>query len=555
MRQTPTFRMHDCSVPPSARKVVLPALDLPCLGAWPRALRKVWPRLLLPLSAVFLSAGLEAKASPAPASQPPLVLRPELLRPGLLQEAAARVAQQPGAGRNAVWMLPDGYGALAARLLLVQQAQHSLDLQYYIWHDDIAGALLFDAVRQAADRGVQVRLLLDDNNTAGLDELLAALDAHERIEVRLFNANEHRRWRWMGYLTDFSRMNRRMHNKSLSADGLATIVGGRNVGDAYFGLGDQALFADLDVLALGPVARQVGDDFARYWASAPVRPVGNLLAPAGPGVLEALAARVRTQLASPQARSYLEAMATDAALQAMLGLQRPDAVSTMQLVSDDPAKGLGPVPPASLLTFELAQGQQPPRRSLHLVSPYFVPGKKGMQWFEQLRQQGVQVVVLTNSLAATDVAVVHSGYAKYRRELLASGVQLWELKRSASDQANTTAFATRGSSSASLHAKTFLADCERIFVGSFNFDPRSALLNTEMGVTLQAPDLAKASCDHLLAELPSRAYRLHLAPDGLLQWWEESPQGRKVWTEEPHTSRWQRLLVRLLSWLPVEWLL
>jgi len=496
-----------------------------------------------------------ADAAPLEGLAAPTATRWTQAEPGLLQRAAARLAQVPGGEQNAVWMLADGHDALAARLLLVQQAQHSLDLQYYIWHDDIAGALLFDALRKAADRGVRVRLLLDDNNTRGLDGLLAGLDAHQRIEVRLFNANEHRRWRWLGYLTDFSRMNRRMHNKSLSADGLATIVGGRNVGDAYFGLGDQTLFADLDVLALGPVTRQVNDDFERYWQSAAVRSVSGLLEPAEPAVLDGLAARVQAQLASPQARSYLAALSAGLATQGRLDLQHPDAFSAMQLVSDDPAKGLGPVPPASLLTFELAQGQQPPRRSLYLVSPYFVPGKKGMQWFQQLRQQGVEVVVLTNSLAATDVAVVHSGYAKYRRELLASGVELWELKRSASAEASAAAFGPQGSSSASLHAKTFLADCERLFVGSFNLDPRSALLNSEMGVTLHAPGLAQASCNHLLAELPSRAYRLHLDPDGQLQWWEESPQGRQVWTEEPHTSRWQRVLLRLLSWLPVEWLL
>lgn len=500
-----------------------------------------------------------AGATPAASAPPPAAAAANLERPApkALQIAAAQLAEHPGSGQSAAWMLPDGHAALAARLLLAEQAERSLDLQYYIWHDDIAGALLFDALRQAADRGVKVRLLLDDNNTAGLDGLLTALDEHAGIEVRLFNANSHRRWRWLGYLTDFSRMNRRMHNKSMTADGLATIVGGRNVGDAYFGLGSETLFADLDVLAIGPVARQVTDDFERYWSSASVQAVGPLLGPAEPGVLQALAGRAKALLASPEARSYAAAMAAGATVQRMLSGQAPDAWAAIQVVSDDPAKGQGPVPPQSLLTFELAQGQQPPRRSLHLVSPYFVPGKEGMQWFSQLRARGVQVVVLTNSLSATDVAVVHSGYAKYRRELLASGVQLWELKRTASAAASTgtSAFGIDGSSSASLHAKTFLADCERIFVGSFNFDPRSARLNSEMGVTLQAPDLAKTMCAQLQTDLPSRAFRVNLRPDGQLEWWEDLPGGRKVWTEEPHTSAWQRWLVTFLSWLPVEWLL
>lgn len=549
--------MQDRAFQPSGRKAFLPTSYLPCfLGAWLRALLKAWPGLLLALSGLFLSACSDAEAPiSAEAQQQPLALRPEALRPGLLQEAAARVAQQAGAGRNAVWMLADGYVALAARLLLVQQAQRSLDLQYYIWHDDIAGALLFDALRQAADRGVQVRLLLDDNNTAGMDELLAALDAHPRIEVRLFNANEHRRWRWLGYITDFTRMNRRMHNKSLTADGLASIVGGRNVGDAYFGLGDQTLFADLDVLALGPVAGDVSADFERYWRSAPVRPAGSLLAAAQPGVLEVLAVRAQALSRTPQARRYIEALSAQGSAGSLLNGRPPDAWSTLQLVSDDPAKGLGPVPAASLLTHELAQGQQPPKRSLYLISPYFVPGEKGMQWFAELRRQGVQVLVLTNALAATDVAVVHSGYAKYRHELLAMGVQLWELKPDASAPSTVSAFGAEGSSSASLHAKTFLADCDRLFVGSFNLDPRSASLNTEMGVTLAAPDLAQTVCAHLQAQLPLHAYQLKLAADGQMEWWEEQAQARKVWTEEPHSSAWQRAMLRLLAWLPVEWLL
>ena len=538
---------------------------------WPKALAALGLTLAGAVMAASSSDGAPAAGAEQPGSAAQLETTSATVeRPAAqsLQAAAAQLTAQlttqlstqlvehSGTGQSAAWMLRDGNAALAARLLLVRHAERSLDLQYYIWHDDVAGALLFDALRQAADRGVRVRLLLDDNNTAGLDPLLAALDAHAGIEVRLFNANRFRRWRWLGYVTDFSRMNRRMHNKSLTVDGLATIVGGRNIGDAYFGLGEEPLFVDLDVLAVGPVARQVTDDFERYWSSASAQLVGPLLGPAEPGVLDALAARAKTLLATPQARSYAEALAAGGAVQRMLDGEPPDAWTAMQLVSDDPAKGLGPVPPQSLLTFDLAQSQ-PPRQSLHLVSAYFVPGDPGMQWFRQLRSGGVQLVVLTNSLSATDVAVVHSGYAKYRRELLAGGVQLWELKRTSSAPATggASAFAFDGSSSASLHAKTFVADCRRIFVGSFNFDPRSARLNSEMGVTLQAPNLAKTMCDQMQAELPARAYRVNLRPDGELEWWEDLPEGRKVWTDEPLTSAWQRMLLVVLSWLPVEWLL
>jgi len=245
-------------------------------------------------------------------------------------------------GLSGLYLLDDAREAFAARALLAQAADRTLDVRYYIWHNDISGTLLFDALRAAADRGVHVRLLLDDNNTSGLDPMLAALDAHPNIEVRLFNPFAIRSPRWVGYLVDFFRLNRRMHNKSFTADDQATIVGGRNVGDEYFGATTGVLFADLDVLAIGSVVGEVSRDFERYWTSGSAYPVDKLL-PAGDAT--AVAAAARDALKQPAARAYVNAIDASAFVREWNGRSLVPAWAPVRMVSDDPAKGLGVAPP------------------------------------------------------------------------------------------------------------------------------------------------------------------------------------------------------------------
>ncbi|MFS8064677.1 MAG: phospholipase D-like domain-containing protein, partial [Luteimonas sp.] len=212
---------------------------------------------------------------------------------------APRTQAHPG--QSGVLMLADGREAFATRMLLAEAADRSLDVQVYIWHADLTGILLMQAMRAAADRGVRVRVLLDDNNTAGMDDSLAALDSHPNIEVRLFNPFMQRDWRWVGYLSDFARLNRRMHNKTMTADNRASIVGGRNIGDEYFDAGQEVAFVDLDVLATGAVVPQVSVDFDRYWASESAYPVASLLPAAAPGALDRLTATAAEQARSPEA--------------------------------------------------------------------------------------------------------------------------------------------------------------------------------------------------------------------------------------------------------------
>lgn len=468
------------------------------------------------------------------------------------------LAEHPKRGQSGFVPLRDGRDAFAARYLLIEAADRTLDVQYYIWHDDMAGGLLLDALLRAAARGVQVRLLLDDNNTKGLDALLAAVDSHAGVEVRLFNPFRHRRWRVIDYITDFSRLNRRMHNKSLTADGQATIIGGRNVGDEYFDAGHEVMFVDLDVLSIGPVVDEMSQDFERYWTSAAACPASEVLAP----VDAATAARHCQTLArrhdDPNAQSYRSALATLPFVRELLAGTLPIDWATATMLSDNPAKALGRAKEHQLLFTRLKALIGTPRTALQLISPYFVPGGRGVDYLTKLAGNGVHVDILTNSLEATDVAAVHAGYAKRRRPLLRAGIALFELRRDAAAPSPVklrSGPGSMGSSGSSLHAKTFAVDDARVFVGSFNFDPRSARLNTELGFLIDSPLMAREIAVAFAERIPKRAYRLTLGDGTRLQWENRSSEEAVIVTSEPGTRAWQRAIVFLISLLPIEWLL
>ncbi|CAG9232318.1 Cardiolipin synthase C [Paraburkholderia tropica] len=447
--------------------------------------------------------------------------------------------------------------AFASRVDLVRTAQRTLDVQYYIWRDDLTGTLLLEELREAADRGVRVRLLLDDNGIpSSLDNTLAALDAHPNIEVRLFNPFVTRNPKFIGFLTDFSRLNRRMHNKSLTADGVATILGGRNIGDEYFGATDGVVFADLDVLAIGPAASDVAHDFDRYWSSASSWPVKDILPAAPANQLDALDRAARAVRDNPAARAYIDSLEAKTDVRRLLDGTLDFEWAPTRLVSDDPAKALGKAPQASLILSQLKDILGEPQRELDLISPYFVPAEDGTRYFAELAQRGVTVRVLTNSLEATDVVPVHGGYARRRKALLESGVELWELRRAAGvNPAKEQAPGMFGSSGSSLHAKTFAVDAQRVFVGSLNFDPRSANLNTELGLVIESPKLASQIESAFSTRIPQLAYEVKLAPNGSLYWIRRNGDSTIRYDAEPN-SRWStRLAVWFFSILPIEWLL
>ncbi|WP_239496322.1 phospholipase D family protein [Salinicola peritrichatus] len=478
---------------------------------------------------------------------------PEATAETWLGRAILPYLRQADSGLSGIRPLPEPREAFASRMLLAQTAERTLDIQYYIWHPDLTGTLLLEALHTAADRGVRVRLLLDDNGISGMDETLAALDSHPNVEVRLFNPFRYRRAKWLGYVTDFSRANRRMHNKSFIADNQAAIIGGRNIGDEYFGATDGVLFADLDVMAVGAVVPDVSRDFDLYWASESAYPVAGLLDPAGTGKLVELSQRAEKIEREPRATSYMAALRETDLIHSLAQGELELRWSRVRMLSDDPAKGLGKADDADLLTSHLQDIIGDSSEAFSLVSPYFVPTEAGTRAFRELAKRGVASQVLTNSLAATDVLAVHAGYVRQRRALLEAGVDLYELKMTTSTAGGNAG--PLGSSGSSLHAKTFTIDDRRVFIGSFNFDPRSARLNTEQGFIIDDPDLATRIREAFDQRVPQMAYHVELSPDGRLVWETREGDSTRRLTQEPNSHWWQRGLVWFVSKLPVEWLL
>jgi putative cardiolipin synthase len=455
---------------------------------------------------------------------------------------------------SGVYLLPNSRDAFAARWRLAEAAERTLDVQYYIWEKDMTGTLMFEALHAAADRGVRVRLLLDDNNTSGLDPVLAALDAHPNIEVRLFNPFVIRKPR-LGYLTDFSRANRRMHNKSFTADNQATIIGGRNIGDEYFGAAEGSLFVDLDVMAVGPIVHEVSNDFDRYWACASSYPLGRIVRAVDPQRIAEITSAAKGVERDPAAEAYVTAIRDSPFVRAMVEQQLDFEWSTVRMVSDDPAKGLGRAPPDKLFAEQLREIVGDPLSDMELVAAYWVPAATGTERFVAMAQRGVKVKVLTNSLEAADGPYVYSGYAKRRKALLKAGITIYEMRRLSPEKDENKRAGPLGSSGSSLHAKTFSVDRSRIFVGSFNFDPRSRKLNTELGFVIDSPALAQTIEAAFHKNIPASSYEVHLSDSNDLYWLERRGSGLIRYDKEPGTSWWLRAAAWLLSLLPIEWLL
>jgi putative cardiolipin synthase len=346
-----------------------------------------------------------------------------------------------------------------------------------------------------------------------------------------------------------------MHNKSFTVDNQVTVVGGRNIGDEYFAAGRGVAFTDLDVIAVGPAVHEVSNEFDLYWNSLSAYPAEKLLRKPPPGATEQLKASVASTRADPESAEYLESLRETRIVndlsEGRLDFEWTDA----RLVYDDPEKTLDPENRTDILLMtRLLDTIGHPTSRFDLVSPYFVPRQGGTEALKALAGRGAKVRILTNSLESTDVTAVHAGYQKRRKALLQAGIQLYELKRS--DVPKPTADkSTGGSSSAALHAKTFEIDANRLFVGSFNFDPRSAKINTEMGLVIDSAVIAEKLKAFFDTEVPFLAYEVRLTDKGKLQWIERTREGEKIHDAEPGTSAFRRAGVGFLSILPIEWLL
>ena len=465
-------------------------------------------------------------------------------------------------GQSGFHALSDGVEALLSRLVLAELAERTLDVQYYIWHHDQTGRYFAQAMLEAADRGVRVRILLDDLGVNPDDEVLLALEAHPQIEIRLFNPVASRRFRGLSAIADFSRVNRRMHNKAFIADNQAAILGGRNIGDEYFNAAGDVAFHDLDVLTVGEGVPAVSQSFDAYWNSElayPVRALGIGSAEELAALRAGLNARVKAESSGPYAMQARKTLAEH-----MASGKIPFDWGRARLLYDDPQKVLRPAgdPEGTLLPQFSELGLQA-KQSLMIVSPYFVPGKVGVNWLGELVERGVEVTVLTNSLAATDVSAVHAGYSRYRRDLLEVGVHLYELKADADRRKKGGADGKSGSR-ASLHAKTFIFDKRTVFIGSMNLDPRSVVLNTEIGLLCESEALAERLSRGLVSGLKAGAYRVELSTtkeadagtevrgETSLVWSATEPEGPVSYSSDPEAGVWRRFSVWVMRLLPIE---
>ena len=461
----------------------------------------------------------------------------------------------PYQGRSGFRLLPNSGEAFRARAELIRNAQSSLDLQYYIVHDGLSTRMLVDELLKAADRGVRVRILLDDTASDGLDDILATLAAHPNIQIRLFNPLQLGRGtgvtRAMGRLFNLSRQHRRMHNKLWVADNSVAIVGGRNLGDEYFDAQPDLNFTDIDLLSVGPVAEQLGHSFDQYWNSALSQPIGDFVSSrlSHRELSEARAALQASLKKSKRANQALFQQLAAYETHPQMDVWRKELIwAWNQALWDAPSKVLAKDEPDPhlLLTTQLAPDLASVNKELILISAYFVPGKTGLVYLTGRADAGVDVRLLTNSLEATDVPAVHGGYAPYRKALLEHGVKLYELRRQPGSTGGSGLhlFHPGMSSDSSLHSKAMIFDQQKSFIGSFNFDPRSGLWNTEVGVLVDSPELAAEARKLALQGMaPALSYEPTLE-QGKIVWVTEDNGQMHTLTREP--GNWWR---RLNAWV------
>ena len=519
---------------------------------WCRPVRLLLAALTLALvGCASLPTGVQGSRSQAlaPVDSSPLV-------------AIARRAS-PGAALTGVRLLPLGTHSLDARLQLIARATQSLDLQYYVLDNDDSGRLLLGRLADAAVRGVRVRLLVDDLYSTQTDALLRAMAALPNVEVRLFNPFAAARdsglvGRFAASLFDIRRLNHRMHNKLMLADGAWAIAGGRNIANDYFQRGTQHNFIDLDALFTGAVVAGLAASFDRYWNSTVVVPI-EALSPHG-DTAERLRARFAALTADALSAPLPDLPATDALGHGPIGAEfdsgRPQLIWGPALMLVDPPDKLARDADrawADSQAFQALMKIWTASEEVIITSPYLIPGPLGISAFEALGQRRVKVTVLTNSLAATDEPLVHTGYARYRPQLLAAGVELYELSPSRSQR--NTRLGLLGSSTGRLHSKTAVVDGDKTFIGSMNLDPRSRTQNTELGIFVESRELADEMKRVIRISRVQDAYRVRRGADGALQWVAVDDDAEIVHHIEPESSLWLRLKNVLLSGFVPEQLL
>ncbi|WP_076416832.1 phospholipase D family protein [Shewanella sp. UCD-KL12] len=453
------------------------------------------------------------------------------------------VRQHPG--KAGVIPLVNGLDAFIGRLALIKSANTSIDLQYYIYRSDDTGKLLLWHLLDAAERGVRVRILLDDLTTKRLDQGLINIASHPNIEVQLFNPSFSRGLRGIEFLTGFSRMNRRMHNKSLTVDNSATIVGGRNIGNEYFSNNEEVDFGDFDLMVIGDAVDEVSKQFDQYWnadVSYPIEALNTGMLPNED--LAKLGSLLELEREAFESNEYVSRLKLSQLLQQIQDNSLNWYWGESEVVFDPPKKARKQAKEEWLLA-DLSKFLSKAEKEVLIVSPYFVPTREGTKSLVQAAGLGIDITIITNSLAATDVLAVHAGYQGYRQSLLEAGIELYEVKADPKKKPKSWSVSSRSS----LHAKTFIIDSESIFVGSFNFDPRSAHINTEMGIMFHNASFSNEVVVGLKNSLPETAYKLGLEDNELI--WLDEEKGITIYAE-PDAGFWRKFMADFLALFPIE---
>jgi len=410
--------------------------------------------------------------------------------------------------------LTQGMDALGVRLRLLEVAEKSIDLQYFLMKDDAAGAVMMNALLKAADRGVRIRFLLDDIFTTARDRGLLLIDQHPNIEVRLFNPVSRRGFHTLNFIGDFRQANRRMHSKSFTVDNQISVVGGRNIADEYFQLKTGSVFVDFDVLALGPVTADISKLFDEYWNHSRAVPMHQVAVNKEDEELEAVRVEVAEEFDGIYDAVYEKALESQL-LQDLMADRQPLFAAYARVLSDSPDKLIHDISEEHMqLATDLLDVLLSARKEVIFISPYYVPGKGGVQLVRDLVNKGIRVIILTNSLASNNHVPVHAGYARYRKDVIRAGAELYEARANAAREVQET---EDGPDALTLHTKAFLIDRRYLFVGSLNLDPRSIQINAEMGLLIDSEEMVSGMTSRLDERFDAVSYRVLLIPPTLKQ--------------------------------------
>jgi len=462
------------------------------------------------------------------------------------------VARHPG--KSGFNIIRYGREAFTARIAMTDLTDKTLDLQYYLWDPDETGRLLAYHTLQVADRGVKVRVLLDDIGLQGRDNMIAAMDAHPNIEIRIFNPFSNRGLHALDFVTDTDRVNHRMHNKTVIMDNAFAIVGGRNIGNHYFGVSEDINFRDMDIAAVGPIVRDISKMYDYFWNGKWSVPISVITK--HKYTMEDLE-KERKKLEQKMSKDhYPYPLVKDSReLQDKMKHFLNDFVWTKgEVLWNDPEQmRLDKDKQSHTMISKLHHRVTKLHKNLLMESPYFIPRENGMKHLIALRKRGIKIRILTNSFASNDVMAAYAGYRSYREELLKHGVELYELRDDAGSSKIINQTPAKTEVTTGLHAKVIVFDEKDLFIGSFNLDPRSSRINTEGGLYVQSPVLAKKVMENMKEGIDLKnAYRLGLDTKGKITWTTIEKGKEIVYTSEPKLNAWGRLKVKLYQMLPLE---